>query len=71
VSCGWSPDPPAEPGLLTSAEVAAKFGVKVKEVSRWARQDVLPSVRTPGGHRRYREADVDALFEAAQAKYRN
>jgi excisionase family DNA binding protein len=69
VSAGWSPDPPAEAGLLTSAEVAVQFGVKVKEVSRWARQDVLPSVRTPGGQHRYRQADVDALLKASREKY--
>jgi excisionase family DNA binding protein len=71
VGSHWGADPPAEAGLLTPAEVAALFGVDSKSVAKWARDGILPALKTAGGHRRYREADVDALFEAAQAKYRN
>ena len=53
---------PASP-LLTPAEVAAMFGVDPKTVARWARAGKLASVRTLGGHRRYREAEVRALLE--------
>lgn len=38
------------------------FRVDPKTVGRWALSGLLPSVRTPGGHRRYREADVRALL---------
>ena len=48
--------------LLTSAEVAAIFGVDPKTVSRWALRGRIPSVRTPGRHRRFREAEVRALL---------
>lgn len=48
---------PAEP-LLTPAEVAALFRVGRKTVTRWANTGKLTSVRTLGGHRRYREAEV-------------
>lgn len=44
--------------LLTPAEVAALLQVDPKTVARWAAKGKLPSLRTPGGHRRYRQADV-------------
>lgn len=48
--------------LLTPAEVAAMFRVDVKTVTRWAKAGKLTSIRTLGGHRRYREAEVRALL---------
>jgi excisionase family DNA binding protein len=48
--------------LLTPAQVAAMFSVDPKTVTRWAKAGKLTSVRTPGGHRRYREAEVRALL---------
>ncbi len=53
--------PDAEP-LLTPAEVAAMFRVDPKTVTRWAKAGKLTSIRTLGGHRRYREAEVRALL---------
>jgi excisionase family DNA binding protein len=44
--------------LLTPAEVAALFRVDPKTVTRWAKTGKLTSVRTLGGHRRYRESEV-------------
>jgi excisionase family DNA binding protein len=38
------------------------FRVDPKTVTRWARAGKLTSVRTLGGHRRYREAEVQALL---------
>jgi excisionase family DNA binding protein len=52
---GWEP-------LLTPAEVAAIFRVDVKTVTKWGASGRLPCLRTLGGHRRYREADVYALL---------
>lgn len=49
--------------LLTPAEVASRFRVDPKTVTRWAKAGKLSSVRTPGGHRRYRKAEVDALLQ--------
>ncbi|MDQ1288279.1 MAG: hypothetical protein QG622_1844 [Actinomycetota bacterium] len=51
--------------LLTPAEVAALFRVDPKTVTRWANAGRLTSVRTLGGHRRFREAEVRALLEGA------
>jgi excisionase family DNA binding protein len=48
--------------LLTPAEVAAAFRVDPKTVTRWAKAGKLTSIRTLGGHRRYREAEVRALL---------
>lgn len=48
--------------LLTPAEVAAMFRVDPKTVNRWARSGKLSSIRTPGGHRRYRATEVTALL---------
>ena len=48
--------------LLTPAEVAAMFRVDAKTVTRWAVAGKLTSIRTIGGHRRYREAEIRALL---------
>jgi excisionase family DNA binding protein len=48
--------------LLTPAEVASMFRVDPKTVTRWAKSDKLSAIRTLGGHRRYREAEVRALL---------
>lgn len=48
--------------LLTPAEVAALFRVDPKTVTRWAKAGKLSSIRTLGGHRRYRESEVRALL---------
>ena len=48
--------------LLTPAEVASMFRVDPKTVTRWAKAGKLNSIRTLGGHRRYREAEVRALL---------
>jgi excisionase family DNA binding protein len=48
--------------LLTPAEVAVMFRVDPKTVTRWAKAGKLTSIRTLGGHRRYRAAEVRALL---------
>lgn len=55
------PDNPV-PRLLTVSEVADLFGVSAKTVSRWAREGRISSVRTLGGHRRFRESQVRELL---------
>ena len=56
------PDFAAGDGLLTPAEVAALFRVAPKTVGRWGKAGKLTPVRTPGGHRRFRESEVRALL---------
>lgn len=48
--------------LLTPAEVAKAFNVDPKTVTRWAKDNKIGSIRTPGGHRRYRASEIDALL---------
>jgi excisionase family DNA binding protein len=50
--------------LLTPGEVAALFRVDPKTVTRWAAAGRISSIRTPGGHRRFRESEVRALLAA-------
>ncbi len=47
--------------VLTSGDVARIFAVTKTTVKRWARDGYLASFKTPGGHFRFRQADVDAL----------
>jgi excisionase family DNA binding protein len=48
--------------LLTPRQVALIFRVDPKTVTRWAAAGRIGSIRTPGGHRRYRETEVTALL---------
>ena len=48
--------------LLTPEEVAAMFRVDPKTVSRWANRGRIGSIKTPGGHRRFREAEILKLL---------
>ncbi len=52
--------------LLTPSEVAAIFRVDPKTVTRWAKVGKLSSIRTLGGHRRVRAAEVNELLAKAQ-----
>ena len=55
---GVEPEP-----LLTPAEVANLFRVDPKTVTRWAKSGKISSIRTPGGHRRFRENEIHAILE--------
>ena len=54
--------------LLTPGEVAVLFRVDPKSVTRWAKAGKLTSIRTLGGHRRYRESEVKELLQDHQAQ---
>ena len=53
----------AQEKLLTPSEVATLFRVDPKTVTRWAKAGKLTSIKTLGGHRRYRESEVKALLK--------
>ncbi len=53
----------ADGPLLTLSEVAKRWNVNPKTVQRWARKGRIASIRTLGGHRRFRLADVLAALE--------
>ena len=54
--------------LLTPAEVAKLFRVDPKTVTRWAKAGKITAVRTLGGHRRYRQSEVQNLLNAKPQK---
>ena len=51
--------------LLTPAEIAELFKEHPLTVTRWANQGRIGSVRTLGGHTRYKEAEVLRLLHEA------
>lgn len=56
------PSNPLAGRLLRTHEVAVLFQVSERAVTDWAARGRLPSVRTPGGHRRYPAHAVIALL---------
>jgi excisionase family DNA binding protein len=54
----------ADPGLLlTPKEVAKIFRVDPKTVTRWAGAGKITAIRTLGGHRRFKAAEVIKVLE--------
>ncbi len=51
--------------LMTPGEVAETFRVDVKTVQRWAIAGRIGSIKTPGGQRRFRRSEVEALLAGA------
>ena len=45
--------------LLTPKEAAAQLGVAPVTIRLWAQENKLPFTMTPGGHRRFRQGDID------------
>ena len=54
--------------LMTPKEVAQRFHVNPKTVTRWAKAGKLTAIRTLGGHRRYRQTEVLSLLNIDQRK---
>ncbi len=50
--------------LLRTREVALLFEVSERAVTDWATKGRIPSIRTPGGHRRYPAGPVAELLQA-------
>jgi excisionase family DNA binding protein len=47
---------------LTLGQAAAFLGAAQSTVRKWADSDRLPAFYTPGGHRRFRRADLEAFL---------
>jgi excisionase family DNA binding protein len=60
----YSLSPSSQENLLTPSEVAALFRVDPKTVTRWAKAGKLTSIKTLGGHRRYKESEVKSLLKS-------
>jgi excisionase family DNA binding protein len=55
--------------MLRTADVALLFEVSERTVSEWAKKGQIPSVRTPGGHRRYPAEGIKwVLAESRRAR---
>ena len=52
--------------LLRTSDVAVLFEVSERTVSEWAKRGQIPSVRTPGGHRRYPAEGIRWLLERSR-----
>ncbi len=51
-----------ERDVLTSTEAGELLGVSAATVKRWSDEGGLRSIRTRGGHRRFRRADVEEVL---------
>lgn len=49
------------PVLLTVPEVAERLRLSDETVHRWAREGKLPFVPLPGGMKRFRREDIEAI----------
>jgi excisionase family DNA binding protein len=52
--------------LLRTSDVAVLFEVSERTVSEWAKKGQIPSVRTPGGHRRYPAEGIRWMLEKSR-----
>jgi excisionase family DNA binding protein len=50
---------------LSPSDAAAILGVHVDTITRWADNGTLPCFRTPGGWRRFRRSDIEAMLPTA------
>lgn len=49
--------------LITTSQVATKFGVDSSAVRKWVLEGkITPALTTPGGHHRFRLVDIEALL---------
>lgn len=63
-------EPTPETDWLTSGEVAARFRVDGKTVTRWGKAGKLGRIRTPGGrHWRYSASEVASYFLGDQGDH--
>ena len=57
--------------LLTPSEVATLFRVEPKTVARWAEAGKLSTIRTLGGHHRYRANEIRKLLWTPGSEFAN
>ena len=53
--------------LLRTSEVARRLQVSARTVLAWAQAGKLPSILTPGGHRRYPAQGVEQVLQTMTA----
>jgi len=57
--------PATEPDWLTLGQAAKYLGVAQSTIRKWSDHGRVPAFYTPGGHRRYRRADLDRFLESS------
>ena len=55
--------PATEPDWLTLGQAAKYLGVAQSTIRKWSDQGRVPAFYTPGGHRRYRRADLEHFLD--------
>ena len=55
--------PGSDPEWLTLGQAAKYLGVAQSTLRKWSDKETIPAFYTPGRHRRYRRADLDAFLE--------
>ena len=58
-----TPVPADEPDWLTLGQAAKYLGMAQSTIRKWSDTGRLPAFYTPGGHRRYRRADLDQFLD--------
>jgi excisionase family DNA binding protein len=54
---------PGELDWLTLGQAAKYLGVAQSTIRKWTDSGRVPAFKTPGGHRRYRQRDLDSFLE--------
>ena len=55
--------PASEPDWLTLGQAAKYLGVAQSTIRKWSDLGRVPAFYTPGGHRRYKRADLEAFLD--------
>ena len=57
--------PTGDSDWMTLGQAAKFLGVAQSTIRRWSDEGRVPAFYTPGGHRRYRQADLDRFLESS------
>ena len=63
--------PPGESDWLTLGRAARYLGVAQSTIRKWSDSGRVRAFKTPGGHRRYRRADLDNFLEGSGPESRS
>lgn len=53
--------------LLRISDIEKSYRISHNSLKEWERQGLLPAYKTPGGHRRYLEADIHKLLNIGKS----
>src|SRR5690606_9247651 len=52
---------------ISGSIICKKYDVSTPTLYRWEEEGLVKTIRLPGGSRKYRARDIDALFEGSEA----